>query len=537
MKERTIALALTVGLLLIGALVYYVQMNDSGFNFYKSELTINGSSVQETLFYQADQDHHTLFRNFQSSLSLKQDNVSNSIVIENVECEKGTPYFDTANNCYNNNSLNPADCLPFTEFNEYGCTFGDVYGFLQDGIYKIGADYEINPENLFKINNNYYIKFIAYSEDRHKNLVLGENLVINEGTVANSRYFHDEQVIIYIPYNGDTSKFNILDQNSFEFDNKLPRHLFFLFLSFVPGIFFFIIWHFFGKEDYEEDVPDRLSMYPNKRKAWEVAAFFNPPFGSASPNIISTLMADFYYRKIVDIKIIEKKIYIKINDSKKELDNIESRFMKMLEFFQKNSKKEGGYFLLEASGLEFKDQFSVSGLYRDLSSGISKLTSKYLSSKGILLILPLFFASLITFSFSALIGAFIFFAGIFILIISSKSTILTKFKDKNYAEYQKWQAFKKFLSSSSLNLHGYQGTVVWGEFLVYATALGTAKKVLKEMKVQGIITEEQYNTFVVMSSPAILSSMTGGFSGTSGGGGSFGGAGGGGVGGGGGGGR
>jgi uncharacterized membrane protein len=56
-----------------------------------------------------------------------------------------------------------------------------------------------------------------------------------------------------------------------------------------------------------------------------------------------------------------------------------------------------------------------------------------------------------------------------------------------------------------MKLHGHKGTIVWGEFLVYATALGVADKVLKEMKDQKIITENQYNSYVIISSPNTLS--------------------------------
>ena len=157
-------------------------------DFYKSELTINGASVQETLFYKADQDYHTLYRNFQSPLAALQENISNSIAMGDVGCDKGTPYFNAGNNCYNNNSLNPADCLSYTENNEYGCSFGDTYGFLKDENYKISANYKINPENLFKTDGKYYIKFIAYGENWHKNLVLGGNFIIEGEAVADRKY-------------------------------------------------------------------------------------------------------------------------------------------------------------------------------------------------------------------------------------------------------------------------------------------------------------------------------------------------------------
>jgi len=538
MREGTTVLILTAILLLIGGLVYYIQMNNSAFNFYESELTINGSSVHETLSYQADKDYHTLFRSFQSPLSLQQDNISNSIIIKNVECGSGgTPYFNTNNNCYNNNSLIASRCLSFTEDNEYGCSFGNVYGFLQDGSYEIGADYEINPANLFRINNNYYIKFVAYGEGKHKTLALGQNLIINGEAISDKIYSPDEMVIIYIPYHGDISGFNVINQNGFEFDNKSLKHFFEILLFLLPGLSFFIVWLFFGKEDSSPDIPERLSMYPNKRKAWEVAAFFNHPLGGKNPNIVPTLLTDFYTRKIIDIQMKGKDLYIKISNYSGILDRIETDFMQFLKEVEKHSSKQEGYFKVKISELKFSLRQEISVIYSAMMSMVDLLGKEYFRGKGIAIFLfvmsaEMFLGMLINPIVSIMCFAFLFL----IIIVPKMNLVLIKFKGDNYKEYLEWQAFKKFLSSSSLNLHGYKGTIVWGEFLVYATALGTAKRVLKEMKVQGIITEEQYNAFVVMSSPALLSSATGGFGGSSGGGG-FGGAGGGGVGGGGGGGR
>lgn len=76
------------------------------------------------------------------------------------------------------------DCPAYTEANEYGCTFGNVYGFYTGENYEIKAEYELYPENLFKINDRYYIKFIAYSANSHKLLIKGSNFIIPEEAIS-----------------------------------------------------------------------------------------------------------------------------------------------------------------------------------------------------------------------------------------------------------------------------------------------------------------------------------------------------------------
>ncbi len=542
MREKTTAVIIGLILVFSGIFVYSLQINYSSFNFYKSELTINETKVQEELSYLADRDYHTLYRNFQSYVSATGEDYPNSVWIKEVSCSNGNPYFNTLTECYNNDFSMPSDCLSYTEKNEYGCSFGDVYGFKEGGNYWIKAEYRLQPDNFIKVNDKFYVKFVVYNENAHKRLVVGENFIINGHVIADRDYLSDEQVIIYIPYEKSTAGLNIINQENFEFDDKNLRHFILLLLSLCPGIIFFSIWNFFGKERSKIDVPKRLSMYPNKRKASEVAAFFNLPFGSASPNLVPALLTDFYYRKIIDIKTKGKEIYVKINRyNKNSLNKIEKEFIHILKFFNENSRKEDRYFLLDYSKINWKDKIELGKIYSSFNSSITRQKKEFLSEKGpvywiVAIIFPFILAS---FSSAVIIWGFMIIAGLSILIFSFSSTLLVQFKKDYYLEYQQWQSFKKFLRSSpSMKMHGHKGTIIWGEFLVYATAFGIAKKVLNEMKKQKIITEKQYNAYFVISSPYNLSSHTGNFSSGSGGiGGGFGGAGGGGVGGGGGGGR
>ena len=121
-------------------------------------------------------------------------------------------------------------------------------------------------------------------------------------------------------------------------------------------------------------------------------------------------------------------------------------------------------------------------------------------------------------------------------IILHNSAILIKFKKEYYSEYLEWQAFKNYLKSfPSMKNSPPEAVRLWEIYLVYASALGVAKEVLKAFKEWNLISERDFTNYTnsIYVSGAIATSS--GSSGSKGGG--FGGAGGGGVGGGGGGGR
>ena len=309
MKEKSLAVLITIILAIIGLIigiitfgVYFAVLSGvnittyNEFNFYKSQLDINGTNVKETLDFNTDQNYHTLFRNFQSKLTTKNNpEVTNSISINSVKCEAGSPYFKISGSCYREPDFaKESQCPKYTEDNEYGCTFGDYYGFNSGTNYQISSDLTLNPENLFKINENYYIKFIAYGRNSHNSLTVGNNLFITGNAVYTKDYPSNYYTIIYIPYTGDITGYKIIESNSFEYDTNTQEKpstiiMILLFLGIIlahllPGALFFCSWYFFGKELKEEDIPSQLSDYPNKRKPWEVAAFFSPPFAGMGPS-------------------------------------------------------------------------------------------------------------------------------------------------------------------------------------------------------------------------------------------------------------
>jgi uncharacterized membrane protein len=545
MKENNIVIIITLILLILGVIAFSLILITPDFNFRKSEFKINGSNIKETLYYTADKDYHTLYRNFDSIVNDPRVIMSNSVTISSVVCDKGTPYFVSKNgNFYSSPDFNtPTEQLDYTEANEYGCTFGDNLGFKKDNNYEISSDFTVNPSNLFRINGKYYIKFIAYSKDNHILLRKDKNLFLEGTIVAKSFYLPSEYVIIYIPYEGDTSKFNIIEKNSFEFNTSYLALIIGFLLAMMPSMIFFFSWFFFGRELTYEDIPEQLSSYPRERKAWEIASYFNPPFSEIDQEFFASIMMDFYRRKIIDIKIkdklIGKDILIKINNNPKDLDEIEKNFLGILNTLKGEAKdkyKEGEYFYLNKPGKSIFIKSKLIKEYKELNKKIKEESKNYLDDKWFgFFIVSLFIAGILCYFFKTLVIIMMFDIISLMMLgaIMKFTAILTSYKKDYYIEYQKWQSFKKWLKySDSMKTSEPKAVILWEQYLVYATALGVAKRVLAELKKEGIINENQYNFYTGVYVSSVSFAASGGGGGASGGG-----AGGGGVGGGGGGGR
>jgi uncharacterized membrane protein len=550
MKEATKIIILTGIFFVLGCVVLYLSITNSDFNFYKAELTAEGNKITERLYFSPDRDYHTLYRNFQSRASTINTNIKNSIVIEDVSCQQGQAYFKEYSKCTLFPGKMGQPCPAYTEDNEYGCTFGDSLGFKKDKEYWVQSTYELKPENLFNINGQNYIKFVAYSENRHK-FLKPSSLKVSPGIIKESFYFPSEQVIFYVPYFGSTEGINIEILPNFEFDTITPEVVFIIILSFLPTILIFFGWFLFGREKAHYDLPEELSFYPNERKAWEVAAYFNPPFNEIDQTFFSTMLISFYHKKIISIQMREKDVWIKINQPGKLLDEVEKDFLAFLKGLHRHAPekhKDGEYFFLKKTLQSFGVSQYVQSQSLSMQKEVKKNGKQYLDTKGktfvaTLVILVFIFGQMFLHLLVGLGIGFLFlfvlyFAFIVTLIFTnSGSALFVKFKEDYYKEYQHWQAFKKYLSHSfSIKHSDHRATAIWGKILVYATALGASKRVLKELRQANIIDERHFVVYsgIYHTSPSFARS-SGASRGRGGGG--FGGAGGGGIGGGGGGGR
>lgn len=543
--ELRVVLIITI-ILLLGGFVAVNFGDLTLFNFYSSKITVNGANIQEELHFIPDKDYHTLFRNFVSSIYWinSSESMINSVIINNIQCSDGDEYVrDYYGSCYTLSGS--SECAPYTENNEYGCSYGDTLGFLKGKEYTVNAEYEIHPENLFKINNVYYIKFVAYSPKNHVRLT-SKNFVVYGDVIMDKKYSSDENVILYISYSGDRTDFKIIEQKDFEFDSGIKSLLRYI-IVFFPGIIFFLIWFIYGRENTYEETPKELSTFPNKRKFWEVSAYFNPPFFRIDKNLFASVLLNFYNKKIIDIKEKGKDMYIKLN--KFEGDKIEKEIYDILEFIQLNLRKDkdkdlidGDYFNIKKFMKSFYYSQVVGPLlldrFKELKEDVKEEGKQYIRDDNLFRGMFFFLFLLVFFLGFTLMNPFIiglYVLTIIVIIVLLTGAIFSRFKGEYYIEYQRWRAFKRYLKNSfSITSATHKTVVIWNEYLVYATALGVSDRVIKELRAYNIISEKQMNLY-----NGLIISTSSGFSGVSAtsAGGGFGGAGGGGVGGGGGGGR
>jgi len=545
MKEKTKILIICSILFVIAISLNYFYFFYSDFNFYKSEITINGANITEKVYFSPNQDYHTLYRNFYDPLVIDPGYHSNYIQVSNIKCSSGKAYvYSKSDGCFSfDNKINQDNCMDFTERNEYGCGFGSELGFKRSNNYWIEAEYSLNSKTIFSVNGKNYIKFVAYSPQRHV-FLNKNNLKIMGEAIRSDRYFTKENVVIYIPYNENLTGKTVVYLKGFEFDTNYWKYFIFFLMSLAPSIGLYLIWIRFGKEANEIDVLDYLSDYPKERNGWEVAAFFVAPFGQLTNNLISSIILSLYQKKVIDVKtekaFLVDNCYLKILKEDKKLDWMEQEFLNILKYVSENSDKKyfkEGYLNFSKASQSFKLKFSLPLKFRELQKKLSKESAKYTNSTGNVIYFLLHLI-LVPLSFlltrSIIIPIFLLASMIVIGIYSMMTNLLSRFnKEEDYKEYKQWKGFKNYLSKApSLRIQGHKAVILWNKYLIYATALGISKKVLDELKAKGIITEEQYHVYTSVHtfSGAVSSSGQTSSSGHSG-------AGGGGVGGGGGGGR
>lgn len=492
----------------LGTFFLNLAASPGGFNFYKANISINGQIINETIYFSPDRPYHTLFRNFTSSIVNPTNGANNTISISSVSCSAGTPYYRTqAGACYTfeGNGVNN-QCLPNTDSNEYGCTFGNLEGFDQTINYSIGATYSISSTDLFSINGTYYIKFVPYSPGRHDSLELGNNLFV-DGGVAGPYYPVDKAVVIYIPYTGNTTGFNIIKQDGFgfytykQFESDYLTMQLIMFL--IPLIVFDLVWLFFGKKKKEPAVPSQLSDLPNERKPWQVSAYFTPPFLKPNKNFYATLLLDFYRRKIIDINCVDegifnKKTLVKLNNAPEDLDDVEKGFFDILTKISQGTSdkdREGEYFNIDKATGQF---LTLKVAVQNEEGLVEDDGEKFIKGIGAK-IFPLTIVVMLIVGVG--MGLFALAASAFILIVvyaivQKKTPLLIQYNEDFYEEYEQWMAFKNGLSHlHTIKNSDAKAIVLFEKYLVYATALGVAEIVLKELEGLKMVDEKMLRNY------------------------------------------
>lgn len=281
-------------------------------------------------------------------------------------------------------------------------------------------------------------------------------------------------------------------------------------LVLLAPLVLFIVYRRYGKER-SFTVPGVLSFIPNSRKPWQVNLVFKwDPFDFDRDGFYATIL-NLERQGLVDIQSEEPDGFrIKIL---KGPDAVEDNYeRKVLMFLSKNA--ENDVFSVQAfeanieklrSRAEDDSVSAMEALHRvrddmnELVAGPGDSTANeffmsYGKAGAMLIALPiaLIFATGILFTTMGDLYpqlALGFYTSVVFLVESSIPAFVApkaffgRWKADYYKEKLEWDAFKKFLSDfAMIQKYAPEDTNIWKDWLVYGTALGVGKKVVKAME-------------------------------------------------------
>lgn len=223
-----------------------------------------------------------------------------------------------------------------------------------------------------------------------------------------------------------------------------------------------------------------------------------------SQDMLATLL-DLVRRKYVEIeteykdetrKKVKDYVLKLVNKDLNDLNAQEKHFVQKMIFDKsdnislKELKKKNTHNQEKAYKelLNWEDKIEKVAIEKDVikeKAGIGKSTLKIVLPS--LIIVAVILINAMSMNYSDIIGM-CFGAGMTCIIeniiLGSKIAAMKKRTEKGIEHEKMWKAFKAFLLDfSKLDERDHKSIVIWEHYLVYATGLGVAKQVLKELKI------------------------------------------------------
>lgn len=265
----------------------------------------------------------------------------------------------------------------------------------------------------------------------------------------------------------------------------------------------FILTYFKWGREKRFVVPTYLSTVPNKeRKPWTVNLVFKgDPYGFDESGFYATLL-DLHLRGKIRMSSMNEGLAIQILDQT-GVDVYEGRALRFLSSISRNgvvdtnSMKElvetltssGRYqsrlfhlqqelhYLTREGETSAASEFVVSGRNRILPSALVSVLLVVISVSA-LLVLPN-----VTSILTLAVGTSVIPLIQSVIAVIFPPTLFGKWLGESYKEKLEWDSFKKFLSDLALiRRYAPQDLSMWGDWLVYGTALGVGDNVVKAMK-------------------------------------------------------
>jgi uncharacterized membrane protein len=287
-------------------------------------------------------------------------------------------------------------------------------------------------------------------------------------------------------------------------------------LVILTPLLFILLYLKSGKEK-NFTVPEYLSTIPNKKLTpWQVNLVFSKDaFESDENGFYATLLSLHKQKKLrMSEKPDKKGILIELLDPE-STDRYEQNVLNFVslysgddnvldtEYFESIAKSARHSSADEHLALAVKENL------QSLTSGSDETISGKYATDGRGLLLPFIIGGIIYLLLAAALFVFaedaagtIFiaiFLGIAMIVqavvaILFPSTVFGNWKEDYYKEKLEWDSFKNFLSDlSQIKKYSPDDINMWGEWLIYGTALGAGKNVEKAMKELNInISESGY---------------------------------------------
>lgn len=260
----------------------------------------------------------------------------------------------------------------------------------------------------------------------------------------------------------------------------------------------------FGREK-EFTVPEFLSFCPAPAmKPWAVNLLFKGDAIEFDQDGYYATLLDLHRRKVITIqeKPEGKGITITVNRSQSD-EPYEQRVLDFLQNVQENGTVDSE--TLQQMAVEARKDRTMERKmlsYQQQLSGVTRRSDPRLVSRYIVdgrdHLFPLLFIGI---SFCAvsvmsvilypvlsalLVPAIVLWAGMIVqsgIALAFPSTLFGHWKDDRYKEKLEWDAFARFLSDLALIRQYTPADIsMWGEWLVYGTALGVGEKVERAME-------------------------------------------------------
>ncbi|MBN2733929.1 MAG: DUF2207 domain-containing protein [Methanomicrobiaceae archaeon] len=270
--------------------------------------------------------------------------------------------------------------------------------------------------------------------------------------------------------------------------------------------FLFVLLYFISGREKKFTVPEYLSTIPDRKLLpWQVNLIFKDDAFSSDENAFYATILLLHKKRKISIKEKDDKkgVLIELLETKGD-DDYEQRILNFISVNSgDNDVLDTGYFEEVAKrAVNSKADESIALSIKESISSLTSWTDPVLSVKYaedgrgklfVFLAAGLLFAlisGMLMMLYSAAADSFLFcaFMGIVVIIQTAiaylfPSTLFGNWKGDYYREKMEWDSFKKFLSDlSQLEKYSPEDINMWGEWLIYGTALGVGKNVEKAMQ-------------------------------------------------------